>query len=103
MTTTEAPTISETTADLLAAALRKWWRQERQAWDEAVEGDTEEDLWDGMPEVDSKAIARSSPVFEELLNTPLDVKLIRRGGYPSIDEAISDLVPQMMAIASKNP
>jgi hypothetical protein len=57
------------------------------------------DLWDGLPEVDSKAIARTSPIFERHLGIPLDVKLIRRGGYQTIEEVIVELVPKMIDAA----
>ena len=77
----------------IAADLRKWWNEEAADWDELVNahdvGDVlDTDLWDDLPEVDSKAIARTSPVFERHLGVALDVKLIRRGGYGSIEEVI---------------
>ncbi len=85
----------------IAADLRKWWNEEAADWDELVNahdvGDVlDTDLWDDLPEVDSKAIARTSPVFERHLGVALDVKLIRRGGYGSIEEVIIDLVPRMV-------
>ena len=54
------------------------------------------DLWDSMPTVDSKTVARTSPIFRQHLGRPLDVKLIRPGGYQSIDDMINHLVPAMM-------
>src|SRR5437667_10414609 len=68
----------------LSAALHTWWRQEAADWDSAVERahgvHPAGNVWDDMPIVDSKAIARSSPLFEQYLGVPLDVTLIRRGG-----------------------
>lgn len=87
---------------LLAADLKSWWEQECGDWDALVGGaDPEalpggEDLWDCMPDVDSKAVARTSPIFERYFGMPLDVKLIRPGGYKSIGEMIADLVPKML-------
>lgn len=91
---------------LLADDLKLWWEQECEDWDALVEGvDPKEllggeDLWDWMPVVDSKAVARTSPIFERYLGIPLDVKLIRRGGYKSIDEMVRDLVPKMLGTAA---
>jgi hypothetical protein len=90
-------------ATAIATDIKQWWREERADWDTAVtradpsslQGGA--DLWDDMPTVDSKAIARTSPIFERHLGVPLDVKLIRHGGYSTIDDVISDLVPKMVA------
>ena len=49
-----------------------------------------------MPTLDSKAVARSSPIFERHLGRPLDIRLIRPGGYQDIDHMLDDLVPAMM-------
>jgi hypothetical protein len=89
----------------IAADIRAWWETESTDWDAAVTGADPgdlpggRDLWDGMPQVDSKAIARTSPIFERHLGIPLDVRLIRPGGYTNIDDAIADLVPKMEAAA----
>lgn len=91
----------------LAGDLNSWWTEEGQDWDAAVmAADPQslpggDDLWDDMPKVDSKAIARTSPIFMRHLGVPLDVKLIRRGGYASIEDAIADLVPKMAARAAQ--
>ncbi|MFN0008318.1 MAG: hypothetical protein ACKVXR_10445 [Planctomycetota bacterium] len=89
----------------IAADLKRWWDEECADWDATVAGTdptsipTGVDLWDDMPTVDSKAIARTSPIFERHLGLPLNVKFIRPGGYTSIDDAIADLVPKMDAAA----
>jgi hypothetical protein len=94
---------------LLSADLNAWWEQECGDWDTLVEGKGAggllggEDLWNCMPVVDSKAVARTSPIFERYFGIPLDVKLIRRGGYKSIDEMIGDLVPKMLEIVKFKP
>ncbi len=88
----------------LRQALRDWAIDETTDWDSQVEasatgtvGDTSSsDLWDSMPTLDSKAVARSSPIFEQYLGRPLDIRLIRPGGYQSIDDLIDHLVPAMM-------
>jgi hypothetical protein len=101
-----ALTSSVSKAAEIAADLRTWWGTECTDWDAAVTGADPAtlpggtDLWDDMPQVDSKAIARTSPIFERHLGVPLDVRLIRPGGYTSIDDAIADLVPKMQAAAN---
>lgn len=92
----------------LADDIREFWRVESSDWDALVEGDGDappllgdDDLWSDMPVVDSKAVARTSPIFKKHLGIPLDVKLIRPGGYSSIDEAIQDLEPKMRARAAE--
>ena len=88
----------------LRQALRDWAAQETDDWDAQVEAsgtgivsDTgNSDLWDCMPTLDSKAVARSSPIFERHLGRPLDIRLIRPGGYQSIDDMVEHLVPAMM-------
>jgi len=94
-------------AAALASDIKRWWEEECTDWDAAVTGADSAtppggtDLWDDMPTVDSKAIARTSPIFERHLGIPLDVTLIRHGGYASIDDAIADLVPKMEAAAKQ--
>ncbi|MFM8979571.1 MAG: hypothetical protein ACKOSS_03815 [Planctomycetia bacterium] len=45
--------------------------------------------------MDSKSVARTSPIFEKVLGVPLDINLIRPGGYRDIEDVINDLVPKM--------
>ncbi len=90
--------------DALERDLRAWVELESADWDALVEGGPEglpggSDLWDTMPVLDSKAVARSSPVFEQHLGIKLDVRLIRAGGYFDVDDMISDLVPSMVQVA----
>jgi hypothetical protein len=104
-TPTSPTPASPSKADGIAAEIRSWWAEECTEWDAAVTGADRPslqggaDLWDGMPTVDSKAVARTSPIFERHLGVPLNVKLIRPGGYASIDDVITDLVPKMEAAA----
>ena len=91
----------------LVTELREWCNHETADWDALVEGQGSEtgihgsdsDLWDAMPTLDSKTIARTSPIFEKHLGRPLKVRLIRPGGYNSIDDMVDHLVPAMMGLA----
>lgn len=96
---------SNTKANEIAEAIRQFWIEESESWDEEVASDTPESsapgIWDSMPEVDSKAVARMSRIFEQHLGIPLDVKLIQPGGYASIDEVINHLVQPMIEKAAE--
>lgn len=91
---------------MLAEALRAWWKEESEDWDQLVTGAVADlpddlDVWNDMPTVDSKAVARTSPIFKKYLGIPLDSKLIRAGGYKSIENVIDHLVPLMEEVANK--
>lgn len=88
---------SETAISALKDALEKWWSAQQAAWpsDPPACPEGEEDLWNGMPEIDSKAVARTAPLFKEHFGVRLDVKLIRHGGYRNLEDMINDLVPRM--------
>ena len=83
----------------LEAAIREWWLTQEASWlDDSVNTDSEEtDLWDDLPEVDSKVAAKSTPLFEDHLGVKLDVRMIKPGGYTSINELVNELVPRMVA------
>lgn len=79
--------------------LETWWAEEQENWDNSLETESENDgssVWDSMPMYDSKAVARSSPIFEKHLGIPLDISLIRPGGYDTMEEMIRDLVPKAL-------
>src|SRR6266568_3364249 len=93
MKTTVASTGTQspgTVAEKLATELRTSWSKESSDWDAQVSGKQPvtlpggTDLWDRMPVVDSKAVARLTHVFERHLGIPLNTKLIRPGGYKNI-------------------
>lgn len=58
--------------------------------------DPETDLWD-FPPVDSKTVVKLSPVVKELIGHRLHPSWIRKGGYPSIEAAVQDLLTQIRA------
>jgi hypothetical protein len=51
-------------------------------------------LWD-TPEVDSKTVAKMSPVVKEVTGESLDPRWIQRGGYHSIEEAVAHIISQI--------
>ncbi len=93
---------SEQSERRLKTALRSWWKREQKDWDRRVDSSAREritgpELWDGMPTIDSKVAAETSPIFEKYLGIPLDTSMIKPGGYTSIEDLMSDLVPKMMS------
>jgi hypothetical protein len=55
-------------------------------------------VWQGMPEIDSKAVVKASPVIRRHLGIDLDPSLIRKGGYASFDDMTNDLLPKLRNI-----
>jgi len=80
----------------LEEELREWW-DERNTGISGIEDDAmdDNDLWGDIPEIDSKAAARTAPICEEQLDINFDMSMIREGGYESIDDFIDDLLPQL--------
>jgi hypothetical protein len=89
---------NKSTISGLQDALEKWWADQQAAWpkDPRTCPEGEEDLWNDMPEIDSKAVARTTPLFKEHLGVRLDVRLIRHGGYRDLEDMVNDLVPKMV-------
>ena len=65
----ELPVIAPECLARLAAAVRTQWDAERASWDDRVEGNEAASgdlgLWDDMPCVDSKDVARMAPHLRE--------------------------------------
>lgn len=93
--------------EALAQELKAAFNQDCADWDEQVNRQQGSSLpggaglWDNMPTLDSKAVSRSSPIFEKHLGIPLDAKLIKPGGYANATEAVDHLVPLMVKKAAK--
>jgi hypothetical protein len=54
-------------------------------------GESDSDLWD-LPPVDSKTVVKLSPIVEELTQHKLQPTWIKKGGYPSEEIAVDDLL-----------
>ena len=54
-------------------------------------GESDSDLWD-LPPVDSKTVVKLSPIVEELTQHRLQPTWIKKGGYPSEEVAVDDLL-----------
>jgi hypothetical protein len=82
----------------LRAALETWWEDEAQSFDAAVAGTAP--VWEGMPEIDSKAVVKASPIIKQFTGGDLDPRMIRKGGYTSFDDLANDLLPKLRAACS---
>lgn len=102
--TPRSPSETRVTRRALEHDLRVFLNDQTASWDDDSPPGSSlpgaEHLWN-LPKVDSKAIARCSPIFKKHLGIRLQVKLIKPGGYQSIDGAINHLVPKMIDAASK--
>jgi hypothetical protein len=55
-------------------------------------GPEDTDLWDDLPPIDSKSVVKLSPILEEQTGHRLDPRWIRKGGYESVADAVTDLL-----------
>ena len=78
---------------VLAERLRRGIEREQQ--DCALPDNSNGPLWD-TPAVDSKTVAKLSPVVKELTGQTLDPKWIQKGGYSTIEEAVSHIINKIM-------
>lgn len=99
--------ITDATERALVAELKSRWDEEVAGWRfkqsaarrKRMPGGSA--LWDSVPEVDSKAVAAMSPVFERHLGHKLDLRLVRKGGYASFKAMIDEVVPPSVTFARK--
>lgn len=88
----------------LEEKLRDWWNERDSGMEDPGSDDSmdDNDLWGDMPEIDSKAAARTAPICEEQLDIDFDMSMIQEGGYDSIDEMIEHLLPQLREKVAQN-
>lgn len=60
----------------------------------AWQPDPTTDLWD-LPTVDSKTVCKLSPIVEKITGHKLKPSWVRKGGYPSIEEAVADVIAKV--------
>lgn len=93
----ELPTITKEGFDAiepeLRAALKDWCEDETADFDASIEGTAS--VWDGMPDIDSKAVVKASPIVRQFTGADLNPKMIRKGGYSSFEDLAGDLLPKL--------
>lgn len=88
----------EAVKEALVTRLKTFWDDETNpATFTPVNVDALGDLWDDVPELDSKAIQNASPIVEKFLGFKLTANFLKRGGYESFDDLVADLIPKLRA------
>lgn len=99
MSSKYAPGVSRADFDELEPAIRadlkKWWKQNQATATPPPPNPATAAVWGGVPVVDSKTVARASPVLRKHLGVGINPKLIRKGGYASFAEALDDLLSKI--------
>lgn len=67
---------------------------EREQEDCALPDLAKDPLWD-TPAVDSKTVAKLSPAVKELTGESLDPRWIQRGGYQTVEAAVTHILNQI--------
>src|SRR5271156_810932 len=57
----------------------------------AWQPDPDTDIWN-LPTVDSKTVCKLSPIVEKMTGHKLQAKWVRKGGYESVENAVTDLM-----------
>lgn len=94
----EPQAITQKCLEELEAEVHMHWAEEQASWDAKVEGQeapSGDGLWDDLPCIDSKDVARMAPIFEKHLGVRFDAKHIRAGGYDDVNEVLEDLIPKL--------
>lgn len=68
--------------------------EEEQADDLAIPDLKDNPMWE-TPEVDSKSVAKLSPLVKELTGSSLRPEWIQKGGYGSISDAVTDIIAKI--------
>lgn len=106
MATKDSPQITHAEFDEYEPALRAemetWLEQELAAEAPPAANPATAPVWSDLPVLDSKTLARASPVVKKHLGVGIDPKLIRKGGYSSVEEALDDLLPKLRATCLPN-
>jgi hypothetical protein len=96
------PTITQNEFDACAPGfisdLRRWYDEQKQNPAAPPPNPATRGAWEFLPDIDSKAVVKASPIVRKLLGVKLDPRLIRKGGYDSFDHLVTDLLPKLRAL-----
>jgi len=96
------PTITQNEFDACAPSLiselRRWYDEQKQNPDAPPPNPATGGAWEHLPDIDSKAVVKASPIVKKLLGVKLDPRLIRKGGYDSFEHLVSELLPKLRAL-----
>jgi hypothetical protein len=86
----------------LLSDLRRWYDEQKQNPDAPPSNPATAGAWSHLPDIDSKAVVKASPIIKKYLGVRLDPKLIRKGGYKSFDHLVGDLLPKLRELCPDN-
>lgn len=94
-------------ANKIVGLIRNWWKDEQGGWvvdkraKEAAKKDKNVmDIMSNVPVIDSKIAITVSTVLEDILGHDIPPSLIKKGGYNSIDEFITDIMAKLRLCCS---
>jgi hypothetical protein len=95
----ETPFITKTEFDECAPNLisdmRHWYDDQKLNPDAPPLNAATAGAWSHLPDIDSKAVVKASPIINKYLGVKLDPHMIRKGGYDSFDHLLGDLLPKL--------
>ena len=96
MTETHVQVNSKSTSKVSTELLQELQRrlEEEVEIDQFEKTSDDEDLWD-LPVVDSKTVMKLSPIVEKHLGLKIEPDWIKKGGYDSVNDAITDLITKI--------
>jgi acyl carrier protein len=82
----------------LEKLIRDWWKEEQGGWsiDKKPKKEEKSDIMSSsLPVIDSKIAITVSTALEDILGAEIHPSLIKKGGYESIDELVTDLLEKL--------
>ena len=100
------PTVNTQEFDVVApqlrAALKFKYDAAKNDADRPPANPVTQGAFDHMPDLDSKTVARWSPVVKDHIGCKLDPDLIRKGGYNSFEEFWTDIQPKLRSVCPQS-
>lgn len=90
--------------EALAADLRGWWDAEVGGADDpfaAPAAASKGTIFDVLPAIDSLGCVTALLTIEKHVGFEVPPKVLRRGGYSSVDDMTSDLLPKVRVLAER--
>jgi hypothetical protein len=85
----------DASAPNLISDLRHWYDEQKLNPEAPPSNPATAGAWSHLPDIDSKAVIKASPIIKKYLGVKLDPYLIRKGGYDSFDHLTRDLLPKL--------
>lgn len=87
----------------LVKELKEWWDEQVSDDDPFAESKPPAGtIFDVLPAIDSLGMVSGLVAVEKHVPFKVPVRVIRRGGYNSFDDLVSDLMPKLRTLAEKH-